>query len=164
LTRSERGWAARFTSLVAGALGGEPKDMSRSSSHVIDHIVATLHRLDERQLEALATEWHRESADARSRGWLHAKQVIGEKRVTDALARAREDIALWSGARPNDYTGVEGLMGRPTPELNERRVAGLAALDAVVALLAEGELATEEHDALYGPWQRVASDGTKPTL
>ncbi len=78
--------------------------------------------------------------------------------------RPREEIALWSGARPNDYTGVEGLMGRPTPELNERRVAGLAALDAVVALLAEGKLAREEHDALYGPWQRVASDGTKPTL
>ena len=153
-----RGWAGRLTRLLGGIVGGEPNRLSaetRTAEVAIASLVAALHQLSEQQKGELAGRWHDQSAAARREAWTHGKRVISQRGSSAILDRARADITAWAGLDSRDFSGIDGLLGRPSPEVDDRRVAALAAIDATVGILAADDLDPTHREALCAPWEKT---------
>ena len=155
--QERRGWTTRLTRLLGGVAGGEPNDVmpeTRSAEAAVAAVVARLHRLSQSEKAELAGSWVEQSPSGRQEAWANAKRVVSERGRSPVLDRARADITAWAGLDARDFTGIDGLLGRPSPEVEDRRLAALAAIDATVGLLAAGELSEAERAVLCGPWEQ----------
>jgi hypothetical protein len=138
--------------------GGEPDQLSsetRTGEAAVAALVVRLRTLSEHEKAELAASWDEHSATARQEAWSRAKPVITQRGGSALLDRARADIAAWARLDRRDFSGIDGLLGRPSPEVDDRRLAALATIDAAAGLLAAGELSEIDRAALCGPWEQV---------
>jgi len=123
----------------------------------IDELLDRLPAVTAEDALLMAQLWEEEDATGRQRAWQRAKAAIERAGLGEVLDRAREDVGFWMQATPADYQGISGLMGREGGHVSVRRAAAPAVLDAVAALLAEGDLQSADFDLLTRPW-RIATE------
>ena len=128
----------------------------------VEDVLDTLDGLDEADMLALKALWDDQSGAMRERAWRHAKSIIERRGLDDSLYWAREAVAAWAGAARTDFSGIEGLLGRPGTQVCGRQVAVPAVLDAVAAILARDELSADEEATLSTPWAEVTGRLRRP--
>lgn len=131
------------------------KELDRRGSAIVERVLRELDVLEEAGVLLLAELWFREDDQSRRRAWRRAKEAIERAGLSDVLTRAREGVGEWMLASPQDYQGISGILGRDGDHVAVRRIAAPAVLDAVVALLAEGDLHSADYDVLARPWQKT---------
>jgi hypothetical protein len=126
--------------------------MTQPTDDELDLLLGDLGELTEDDLVDLVEAWQREDEATRRRAWTKAKAEIERRRLHKSLEHARHAVARWMAAGRSDFHGIGGLLGLPAEQARLRTLAAPAVLDAVVALLAEPALDSDEYDTLSRPW------------